>query len=252
MKGKLSTLTLVFCGTALMGFSQSTTTPKKKKSLLDQVNSTIGSVTASSGTSLSSDEIVKGLKEALTVGANNSTGKLSAANGFFKDAVVKVLMPPEAKKVEKTLRSIGAGKLVDDAILSLNRAAEDASKSAAPIFINAIKNMSIQDALGILKGKDTAATYYLKGATSKELTAAFKPVIDASLAKVDATKYWGLIFEKYNSLPTTFNKVNTDLSAYATERALAGIFYYVAEEEKKIRANPAARVSDILKKVFAK
>jgi hypothetical protein len=165
---------------------------------------------------------------------------------------VKVLMPPEAQKVEKTLRSIGAGKLVDDAILSLNRAAEDASKSAAPIFIEAIKNMSIQDALGILKGKDTAATAYLKTATTANLTKAFKPVIDSSLAKVDATKYWSIIFDKYNSLPTTFNKVNTDLSGYATQKALAGIFYYVAEEEKKIRANPAARVSDILKKVFAK
>jgi len=161
-------------------------------------------------------------------------------------------MPPEAQKVEKTLRSVGAGKLVDDAILSLNRAAEDASKSAAPIFLNAIKGMTVQDGLGILKGADTAATAYLKKATTVQLTAAFKPVIDSSLQKTGATRYWAAVFEKYNKLPTTFNKVNTDLTGYATEKALSGIFYYVAQEEKKIRENPAARVTDLLKKVFAK
>ena len=236
---------------ALAGLCQTDST-KKKSSLFGKVNSAINSVKGGSGSSLSTDEIVSGLKEALSVGAKNSTGKLSAADGFFKDAAVKVLMPPEALKVEKTLRSVGAGKLVDDAILSLNRAAEDASKSAAPIFINAIKNIGIQDALGILKGTDTAATGYLRKVTTGDLTAAFKPVIDSSLAKVGATKYWKDVFEKYNSLPTTFNKVNTDLSGYATQKALSGIFYYVADEEKKIRSNPAARVSDILKKVFAK
>jgi Protein of unknown function (DUF4197) len=244
-------LTGVLFSLSVIAFSQ-TDSAKKQHSLFGKVNSAISSVKGGSGSSLSSDEIVNGLKEALTVGAKNSTGKLSAADGFFRDAAVKVLMPPEAQKVEKTLRSIGAGKLVDDAILSLNRAAEDASKSAAPIFISAIKNMSIKDALGILKGTDTAATSYLRSATTRDLTSAFKPSIDSSLAKVGATKYWKDVFEKYNSLPTTFNKVNTDLSGYATQKALNGIFYYVAEEEKKIRSNPAARVSDILKKVFAK
>jgi hypothetical protein len=224
---------------------------KKKSGLFGKVSSAVNAVKGG-GSPLSTDEIVSGLKEALSVGANNSTGKLSAADGFLKDAAVKLLMPPEAQKVEKTLRSVGAGKLVDDAILSLNRAAEDASKSAAPIFLGAIKNMSIQDALGILKGTDTAATSYLRGATSAQLTAAFKPIIDASLEKVGATKYWTAVFEKYNKLPTTFNKVNTDLSGYATQKALDGIFYYVADEEKKIRTNPAARVTDILKKVFNK
>jgi len=164
---------------------------------------------------------------------------------------VKVLMPPEAQKVEKTLRSVGAGKLVDDAILSMNRAAEDASKSAAPIFIDAIKNMSVNDALGILKGTDTAATAYLRKTTIAQLTAAFKPIIEASLQKTGATKYWAAVFDKYNKMPLV-TKVNTDLPGYATERALYGIFFYVAQEEAKIRNNPAARVSDILKKVFAK
>jgi hypothetical protein len=225
-------------------------TTKKKSSLFGKVSSAVSSVKGGKGTGLSTDEIVSGLKEALSLGAQKSADKLSAANGFFKDAAVKVLMPPEAQKVEKALRSIGAGKLVDDAILSFNRAAEDASKSAAPIFVDAVKNMSIQDALGILKGADTSATSYLKKATTSNLTAAFKPVIDASLTKVDATKYWSLVVDKYNSLPTTFNKVNSDLPAYVTEKALSGIFFYVADEEKKIRSNPAARVSDILKKVF--
>jgi hypothetical protein len=244
---KVLVIGLLFSATAVV--AQDTT--KKKTSLFGKVSNAVSSVKGGKGTGLSTDEIVSGLKEALSLGAQKSADKLSAANGFFKDAAVKVLMPPEAQKVEKTLRSIGAGKLVDDAILSFNRAAEDASKSAAPIFVDAVKNMSIQDALGILKGADTSATSYLKKATTSNLTAAFKPVIDASLAKVEATKYWSLVVDKYNSLPTTFNKVNSDLPAYVTEKALGGIFFYVADEEKKIRSNPAARVSDILKKVFA-
>lgn len=233
---------------AASSFAQDTT--KKKTSLFGKVTSAVSSVKSGKGGSLTNEEIVNGLKEALSVGAKKSADKLSAADGFFKDAAVKVLMPPEAQKIEKTLRSIGAGKLVDDAILSFNRAAEDASKSAAPIFVDAVKNMSIQDALGILRGADTSATAYLRKATTTNLTAAFKPTIDSSLAKVGATRYWALVVDKYNSLPTTFNKVNSDLPAYVTQRALSGVFYYVADEEKKIRSNPAARVSDILKKVF--
>jgi hypothetical protein len=219
----------------------------KKPGILDKVNSTLGKGT---GGGLSNDEIISGLKEALSVGTNNSTGKLSVVDGFFKDAVVKILMPPEAQKIERTLRQIGAGALVDDAILSVNRAAEDASKSAAPIFLSAIKKMTLQDGLSILKGADTAATSYLKRSTTTELTTAFKPIIDSSLTKTNATKYWSAVFDRYNKLPTTFNKVNSDLSGYVTERALTGVFYYVAQEERKIRKDPAARVNDILKKVF--
>lgn len=199
--------------------------------------------------SLSSDDIVAGLKEALSQGTKKSTDKLSAVDGFFKDAAVKILLPPEAAKVEKTLRAAGFGKQVDEAILSLNRAAEDASKSAAPIFWDAIKGMSVQDGLGILKGADTAATAYLRKSTSVKLTAAFRPVIDSSLQKTGATKYWKAIFETYNKMPLV-SKVNPDLSGYATDKALGGVFYYVAQEEKNIRANPAAQVTDLLKKVF--
>ena len=205
---------------------------------------------SSSGSSLSSDDIVSGLKQALTLGAQKSADKLSAADGFFKDAVVKILLPPQAQNAEKTLRNLGMGQLVDNAILSMNRAAEDASKSAAPIFVNAIKGMSVQDGLGILRGADTAATGYLRKSTSPQLTTAFHPVIDSSLQKTGATKYWKDVFETYNKLPTTFKKVNPDLSAYVTQKAMDGIFYYVAQEEKQIRKDPAAQVTDLLKKVF--
>ena len=198
---------------------------------------------------LTNDEVVNGLKEALQVGTNKGTEKLSAVDGFFKDAVIKILMPPEAEKVERKLRSIGMGKQVDDAILSMNRAAEDAAKSAAPIFINAIKQMSIQDAFGILKGGDYAATNYLKDKTTTSLTDAFRPVIESSLKKVNATKYWNTVFTTYNKFTT--EKVNPDLSAYVTEKAMSGIFYEVGQEEQKIRKDPIARTSDLLKKVFA-
>jgi hypothetical protein len=202
------------------------------------------------GGGLSNEDVVAGLKEALSVGARNSSDKLSAVDGFFGNAMIKVLMPDEAKKVESTLRGLGMGDLVDKAILSMNRAAEEASKSAAPIFVDAIKSMTIGDAFGILKGNDSAATSYLKGKTTASLTSAFKPVIESALEKVNATKYWKDVFETYNKLPTTFNKVNTDLSGYVTEKALTGLFYQVSLEEQKIRKDPAARVTDILKKVF--
>ncbi|WEK38091.1 MAG: DUF4197 domain-containing protein [Candidatus Pseudobacter hemicellulosilyticus] len=199
--------------------------------------------------SLSSEDIAAGLKEALSVGATNGANQLSAVDGFFANAAIKVLMPPEAQKVESTLRSMGMGSLVDKAILSMNRAAEEASKSAAPIFLEAIKGMSFQDALTILKGNDSAATTYLKGKTLPALTEAFRPVIETALQKTDATKYWKDLFEAYNKIPLA-KKVNTDLSGYVTEKALGGMFHQVAEEEQKIRTDPAARVSDILKKVF--
>lgn len=200
---------------------------------------------------ITNTEIVAGLKEALDLGAKAATNKLSVKDGFFGNAMVKVLMPPEAAKVENTLRQFGMGAYVDKAILSMNRAAEDAAIQAQPIFINAIKGMTVQDALNILKGSNDAATQYLKAKTMAQLTTAFKPVISASLDKVNATKYWKEVFEVYNNLPTTHNKVNPDLTAYVTERALNGVFLYIAEEEGRIRLNPAARVTDLLKKVFS-
>ncbi len=196
-------------------------------------------------------EVANGLKEALSNGVQKGTTQLSSVNGFFANAAVKILMPPDAQKVVSTLRSIGLGKQVDDAILSMNRAAEDATKSAAPIFLDAIKQMSIQDAWGILKGSDTAATAYLRNKTTIQLTNSFTPVIRQSLDRVDATKYWNTLFETYNKLPFV-TKVNPDLSTYVTDKALSGIFYEIGQEEIAIRKNPVERTSDLLKKVFGK
>jgi len=209
----------------------------------------IGKIMNPSAAGLSEQDIISGLKEALSVGAERSTSKLSATDGFFANAILKILMPEEAKNVEAKLRTLGFGSQVDNAILSMNRAAESASKQALPIFINAIKNISIQDAAGILRGNDTAATSYLKAKTTFELSNAFRPVVENALASTNATKYWQSIFETYNKF--SFKKVNPDLTAYVTERALSGIFYQVGKEEQQIRKDPVARTSDILKKVFA-
>jgi hypothetical protein len=197
---------------------------------------------------LNTAQIAAGLKEALTIGTQNSANRVSSVNGFFANAALKILMPPEAQKVESTLRSVGLGSVVDKAVLSMNRGAEEAAKSATPIFVNAIKQMTITDAIGILRGGDFAATNYFKQKTTAALTTAFRPVINDALKKVDATKYWGDLFTVYNRFSST--KVNTDLSAYVTERAVAGIFHEVALEEQKIRKDPAARVTDLLKTVF--
>jgi sulfite reductase alpha subunit-like flavoprotein len=222
----------------------------KDTSSKSSINKVITAASSYKKDTLSNNTIVSGLKEALQVGTERGTAKLSAVDGFFKDAAIKILMPTEAQNVEQKLRSIGFGKQVDNAILTMNRAAEDASKKATPIFINAIKQMSIQDAVGILKGGDFAATEYLKGKTTLNLTEAFKPVIEQSLAKVNATKYWNTVFTTYNAFSS--QKVNTDLTAYVTEKALGGIFHQVALEEQKIRKDPVAQTTDILKKVFGK
>jgi hypothetical protein len=226
----------------LLSFSISSLEAQEIKNILNSITK------KSTGSNANSSEISDGLKQALQVGAERGLQKLSSVDGYFANAAVKILMPDEAKKVEQKLRTLGFGNQVDNAILSMNRAAEDAAKSAAPIFINAIKQMSIQDAVGILRGGDFAATGYLKNKTTTELTNTFRPVIEASLEKVNATKYWNTIFNTYNKF--SLNKVNPDLSAYVTEKSLAGIFYQLGLEEQKIRKDPAARTTDLLKKVF--
>ena len=197
---------------------------------------------------LSNGDIVQGLKEALRVGTDSTTKHLSLINGFFGDDMIRILMPPEAVKVERTLRDVGLGKTVDKAVLSMNRAAEDATKYVGNIFWNAITSMTISDAIGILRGGDFAATEYLKRSTTQQLTAAFRPIIDRSLGTVDATRYWNEVFTLYNKFSR--NPVNTDLPAYVTERALSGLFYHVGLQEQKIRRDPVARVTDILRRVF--
>ena len=212
------------------------------------INAATQTITGNNKGSLSNDDIISGLKEALTIGTQNSAKKLGAVDGFFKDAALKILMPPEAQKVTNTLKSMGMGSLVDKAILSMNRAAEDAASGVGEIFINAIKDMSIADGIQILNGGNTAATDYLKSTTTKSLTEKMRPVIESSLKKTDATKYWNDVFTNYNRVST--KKVETDLTTYVTQKAMDGIFISVAIEEQKIRKDPAAQVTGLLKKVF--
>ena len=219
------------------------------KGVLNTINNTVSGGSGKGG-SLSKDEIINGLKEALSVGTNNSTKKLGSVDGFFKDAALKILMPEEAKKAEKTLRDLGMGSMVDKAILSMNRAAEDAAGGVANIFLDAVKHMTVNDGLKILQGGDFAATDYLKANTTSTLTEKMRPVIEASLKKVDATTYWKDVFTAYNKV--AFKKVNPDLTEYVTEKAMSGIFYEIGLEEQKIRKDPAAQVTDLLKKVFGK
>lgn len=188
----------------------------------------------------------------MSVGAENTSKSLNKTDGFFKNAALKILMPAEAQKAEKTLRQFGMGEMVDKAILSMNRAAEDAAGGISAIFINAIKQMTVTDGLKILRGGDFAATDYLKKTTTLELTEKMRPVIEASLSKVNATNYWKDVFTTYNKLSFSKQPVNTDLSSYVTEKSMTGIFYSIGEEEQKIRKDPAAQVTDLLKKVFGK
>src|SRR5688572_9819647 len=224
---KLLFLCLVVLGTTAQAQLKNILT--KKSSSDSSANKSLSSVLQKmpgQKKALSNEEIIAGLKEALTVGTNKATDKLSLADGYFKDAVIKILMPEEAKKVEQKLRSLGMGKQVDNAILAMNRAAEDAAKNAAPIFVKAVKEMSFADAMGILRGNDDAATAYLKNKTTAALTEAFRPVIESSLQKTNATKYWNTLFTTYNKFST--DKVNPDLSGHVTEKALLGIFYQLA------------------------
>jgi hypothetical protein len=201
------------------------------------------------GGKLSSEDIASGLKEALTKGVSKGSDEVSKENGYFKNPEIKIPFPPEVKQVESTLRKMGMNDQVDKFVLSLNRAAEDAAKEAKPIFVSAIKQMTIQDAGKILKGEDDAATQYLNKTTSGQLKDKFKPIIKASLDKVNATKYYKELITAYNKVPLV-KKVNPDLDQYATDKATDGLFVMIAKEEKNIRENPGARTTELLKKVF--
>ena len=200
--------------------------------------------------SLSEGEVGNGLKEALIQGVSKGVDQLSQPDGYFKDELIKIMMPEEALKVEATLRKIGLGDQVDDAVEALNRAAEDAASGALDIFIDAIKGITFEDAMNILRGEEDAATQYLNSATRTVLHEKFQPVIKASLDKVNATKYWNTVFSSYNKVPFV-KKINPDLENYTTEKAIDGLFVQVAKQEKEIRKNPGARTTELLKKVFA-
>jgi hypothetical protein len=203
-----------------------------------------------SGSSVTENEAGMGIKEALTQGVANAVLNLNKTDGFFGSQFYKVLLPPDAQKIEKTLRSAGMGAQVDKAILSINRGAEDAVAFAKPIFVDAIKEMTITDALNILRGPKDAATNYFRQKTTEKLIAAFTPSVKSSLDKVDATKHYGDIVNTYNKFPTTFKKVNPDLPSFVVGKAVDALFDQIAKEEANIRANPVARTTDILKKVF--
>ena len=194
-------------------------------------------------------EINSGIKEALEKGTGISAERLAAQNGYLGNLDVKILFPQEAKNVESTLRSLGLGSMCDQVITSLNRAAEDAAMEAKPIFVDAIKQMSFQDVQKILLGEKNAATQYFQGTTTTSLSAKFSPIIDVSLKKVDATKYWSDVMTRYNKVPFV-KKVDTDLTAYVTQKAIDGLFIEIAKEELKIRENISARTSPLLQKVF--
>lgn len=214
---------------------------KKLGNVLDQLKKPSGA--------LSEGDIVGGLKEALNIGISNGSAEASKVDGFFKNDLIKIVVPPEAQKVATTLRKMGMGAQVDKFTLSLNRAAEDAAKKSKPIFVKAITSMTIPDALSILKGQDDAATQYLKKTTNDDLFNTFFPVVDSTLNLNKATQYYTELVTIYNEIPLV-KKVNPDLKKYATQKTIDGLYILIAQEEKKIRVDPVARVSDILKRVF--
>lgn len=195
-------------------------------------------------------EAAQGIRDALDQGVGRGIGLLNKEDGFFGSQTYKLFLPQEAQKIENTLRQLGMGSLVDKAILQINRSAEDAVGYARPIFLDAIKQMTIADAINIIKGPKDAATQYFRNKTTDKLIAAFTPVIKSSLDKFSATKYYGDMIKTYNGFPTTINKLNPDLPSYVVNKAVAALFDQVAMEEANIRANPVARTTDILKKVF--
>lgn len=208
--------------------------------------------TSTAAPALSNSEVISGLKEALQIGIKNSVNLTSVSDGFFKNSAIKLPFPEDAIKVRQKAIELGMTSQVEKFELTLNRAAEDATKAALPIFADAITGMSIQDGFKILNGGDGAATRYLKENTTAKLTAAFAPKVAESINRVKLTEYWNPIITKYNSVITFTGgqKVNPDLNAYVTERAIAGLFKLVEQEENKIRKDPMARVTDILMKVF--
>ncbi|MEH3113139.1 DUF4197 domain-containing protein [Pedobacter terrae] len=220
----------------------------KLSDIFKKVTEKQGSATAATGTP-STFEIAQGIKEALQIGVSAGADRLSVKDGFLGNLAVKILMPPEAQKVERTLRSIGLNKLCDNVIVSLNRAAEDAAAEAKPIFISAIKQMTLTDATNILLGTNDAATAYFKRVTTTQLMQKFSPIVTASLNKVNATKYYSDLTTQYNRLPLV-KPVNTNLTEYVTQKAIDGLFVEIAKEELKIRGNLSSRSTTLLQKVF--
>lgn len=236
---------------AIVAMSVSVSTAQTGNTLQNLANQVLGGTGTGTGNqpSLSNEQVVKGLKEALTIGTNNSTTLASKADGFYKNPKLFIPFPPEAKDVKSKMDALGMKSQTDKFVMQLNRAAEEAAKKAAPIFVSAVTGMTIADGFSILKGGDNAATTYLQSKTTANLKQQFTPVVKAALDKVKITKYWNPIITKYNKLPLV-QKQNPDLTAYVTDRAITGLFKLIAEEELKIRKDPVSQVTDLLKQVF--
>lgn len=215
-----------------------------------ELQSVVDQLPQESSSILSNADMAAGLRQALDLGIDKQVSKLTQTDGFFRNELVKILLPEELQKVDKGLRDIGLGNLADEGLKVLNRAAEDAVKEATPIFINAVKNITFNDAKNILLGNDNAATKYLTSKTQTDLYNKFKPVINSSFSKVGADDIWSNLINKYNSIPFTKN-VNPDLTDYVTGEALKGVYTMIAVEEKEIRNKVSSRSTDILRKVFA-
>ena len=218
--------------------------------LLNEVSKVVQTPVATNASNpLSNDEVIAGLKEALSIGIKNSVNLTSATDGFLKNTEIMLPFPPDAIKVKEKAMALGLSGQVEKFETTLNRAAEEATKEAIPIFVDAIKNMSVQDGFAILKGGNGAATTFLKNRTSAILDSTFAPIVKNATSKVKLTEYWNPLITKYNAL-TLGEKLNPDLDAYIRQKAIDGLFIMVAKEEDKIRLDPAARVTDILIKVF--
>ncbi|WP_108866244.1 DUF4197 domain-containing protein [Aquimarina aquimarini] len=217
---------------------------------LQQVVNSLPQTTTGGGFGISNIDIANGLRQALDKGIDKQVSKLTLKDGFYRNQLVKILLPQELQKVDKTLRDIGLGSLADEGLKAINRAAEDAVKEATPIFVNAVKQITFADAKQILLGKDDSATRYLTGKTQSQLYQKFNPVINKSFSKVGADKIWSNIITKYNTIPFT-KKINPDLTDYVTQQALKGVYTMIAVEEKDIRTKFSSRTTDLLRKVFA-
>ncbi|WP_188815959.1 DUF4197 domain-containing protein [Hymenobacter cavernae] len=240
---------------ALMGLSFTASAQiklgKLGEILKTQLPKTTTTSTRTTANGVSQTDAANGLKEALIQGISKGTDQASKTDGFYLNKLIRIPFPSDAQRVATTLRTLGLGAQVDKFELSLNRGAEDAAKSAKPIFLAAIKSLTFKDVWGILTGEKDAATSYLKRTTTTQLTTAFKPIIQQSLDKVSATRYYTDLTTRYNKIPLV-TPVNTDLNDYATGKAIDGLFTLVAQEEANIRENPVARTTDLLKRVFGK
>jgi len=200
---------------------------------------------------LSDAKIGSGLKEALKIGTENTVNLTGKKDGYFLDQAIKILMPEKLRTLEKGLRAVGYGPQIDEFVLSMNRSAEQAAPAAKQIFWDALEQMTFEDARKILSGNETAATEYFKGKTTDKLTAAFRPVVDKSMNEVGVTRQYNELVGRYESIPFV-KKETFDLDSYVVTKALDGLFHVLGDEEKKIRTNPQARVTDLLKEVFKK